>query len=59
MIGLPNVSLLFKKEEEKTGGCAKKECALGVTMLRMGTKTLAKEKGALSFVSTKQMNKLN
>ena len=48
-----------KKAEEKTGGHAKKGCALGVTMLTMVTKTLAKEKGALSFVSTKQMNKLN
>ena len=59
MIGVPNISLLFKKGRGKDRRARKKECALGATMLTMVTKTLAKEKGALSFVSTKQMNKLN
>ena len=47
------------KAEEKTGRYTKKECALGAMMQTMGTKTLAKENGALRFVSIKQMNKLN
>ena len=53
VIGEPNVIVIQKFQRKKQVDTHEKKCALGVTMLTIGTKTLAKEKGCLSFVSTK------
>ena len=48
----------MKKGRGKDRQKRKKEQVLGVKMLMTDTKMPAKEKGVLSFVKTKQMNKL-